>query len=158
VADDDGWRRLCAAIERPDLAGDARFRSVAGRFAGAHEIDRAIEAWTREHDAYDVMATLQRAGVAAGVVQTIDDQLYRDPQLAARGFFETITHRSRASVVANGIPLRFSATPGRTSDTGAPVGADNLAVFRDLLGVDIREIEELTAAGVIQAGTTELSE
>ena len=150
VADDDMWRRLCAAIARPDLADDARFATAAGRLAGGHEIDRAIDGWTRERDVYDVMTTLQRAGVAAGVVQTIDDQLHRDTQLAARGFFETIAHRSRASVVANGIPLRLSETPGRTRDTGALVGADNLAVFHDLLAIDVREIEELTAAGVIQ--------
>ena len=149
--DDGAWRRLCTVIGRPDLAVDTRFGRLEGRLAGASEIDRAVEAWTRDRDAYEVMSALQAANLAAGVVQTIDDQLHRDAQLAARGYFEEIEHRSRGRIVANGIPLRFSATPGRTRGTGSPIGADNVAVFRDLLGIGIDEIEELTAAGVIQA-------
>jgi crotonobetainyl-CoA:carnitine CoA-transferase CaiB-like acyl-CoA transferase len=151
VVDDGAWRRLCAVIGRPDLAVDTRFGRLEGRLAGASEIDRAVEVWTRDRDAYEVMSALQAANVAAGVVQTIDDQLHHDAQLAARGYFEEIEHRSRGRIVANGIPLRFSATPGRTRGTGSPIGADNVAVFRDLLGIGIDEIEELTAAGVIQA-------
>lgn len=151
VTDDAAWLRLCTAIDQPDFAADPRFATAAGRLACAAEIDRAIETWTCERDAYDVMTALQAARVAAGVVQTIDDQLHRDAQLAARSFFEQIEHRSRGRIVANGIPLRFSATPGRTTGTGAPIGADNVAVLRDLLGLDLREIEALTAAGVIQA-------
>ena len=151
VTDDAAWRRLCTAIDGADLAGDKRFDSLAGRLAGADEIDRAIEAWTRERDAYEVMEKLQGQGVAAGVVQTIDDQMHRDVQLAARGFFEEIDHRNGGRVVANGIPLRFAETPGRTRDTGSPIGADNVTVFRDVLGMGVREIEDLTAAGVIQA-------
>jgi crotonobetainyl-CoA:carnitine CoA-transferase CaiB-like acyl-CoA transferase len=151
ASDDAAWRRLCSVIERPELADDARFATLDGRLAGRDEIDRALEAWTRDRDAYDVMNSMQAAQVAAGVVQTIDDQLRRDAQLAARGFFEEITHRGGGNVVANGIPLRFSATPGRTRGTGSPIGADNMAVFKDLLGIDVREIEELTRAGVIQA-------
>ncbi|HET9061681.1 MAG TPA: CoA transferase, partial [Candidatus Binatia bacterium] len=151
VTDDAAWRRLCTAIDGADLAGDKRFDSLAGRLAGADEIDRAIEAWTRERDAYEVMEKLQGQGVAAGVVQTIDDQMHRDVQLAARDFFEEIDHRNGGRVVANGIPLRFAETPGRTRGTGSPIGADNVSVFRDVLGMDAAEIEDLTAAGVIQA-------
>jgi crotonobetainyl-CoA:carnitine CoA-transferase CaiB-like acyl-CoA transferase len=151
VTDDAAWLRLCTVIDRPDLAGDTRFACVSGRLACADEIDRAIQAWMRERDPYDAMAALQAARVAAGVVQTIDDQLHRDVQLAARGFFEQIEHRSRGRIVANGIPLRFSATPGRTRGTGSPIGADNVAVLGDLLGIDTEEIDALIAAGVVQA-------
>jgi crotonobetainyl-CoA:carnitine CoA-transferase CaiB-like acyl-CoA transferase len=150
ASDDADWHRLCVLIERADLAGDCRFGTVAGRLAAANEIDRAIEAWTRERDPYAVMEALQRAGVAAGVVQTIDDELHRDTQLAARSFFEEIEHRVSGRILGNGIPLRFSETPGHTRETGSPIGADNVAVLRDLLGIDVREIEELAAAGVIQ--------
>lgn len=151
VENDEAWGRLCSVMARPDLASDARFASLSGRLAAAEEIDLAIEAWTGGLDPYEVMAALQAVKVAAGVVQTIEDQLHRDAQLAARGFFEEIEHRTRGRIVANGIPLRFSATPGRTKGSGSPIGADNFAVFHDLLGIDRREIDELTAAGVMQA-------
>jgi len=150
ATDDAAWQRLCVVIGRPDVADDARFATLEGRLAGGDEIDRALESWTRDRDACEVMDAMQAAHVAAGVVQTIDDQLYRDAQLAARGFFEEITHRRGGTVVANGIPLRFSSTPGRTRGTGSRIGADNVAVFHDLLGIDSREIEELTRVGVIQ--------
>jgi len=155
VEDDEAWRRLCSMMARPDLASDTRFASLSGRLAAAEELDRAIEAWTRGLDAYEVMTALQAVKIAAGVVQTIEDQLNHDVQLAARGFFEEIEHRTRGRIVANGIPLRFSETPGRTNGSGSPIGADNFAVFHELLGIDSREIDELTAAGVMQAPAVE---
>ena len=53
------------------------------------------------------MATLQAAGVAAGVVQNTED-LYRDPQLRARSFFEEIPHYQKGAVTAAIVPLGHS--------------------------------------------------
>jgi len=78
VRSDDEWRRLCEAMGKGALAGNARFATAALRVKRRKEVDREIGAWTAARDAYTVMQTLQDAGVAAGVVQTIADQLERD--------------------------------------------------------------------------------
>jgi crotonobetainyl-CoA:carnitine CoA-transferase CaiB-like acyl-CoA transferase len=150
VFTDAEWRALCGAAGHPEWAADPRFATLERRRTNEDELDRCIETWTAERDPYEVMAALQAAGVAAGVVQTTEDRFRSDPQLAARGFFERIAHVAKGEVVADGIPLGLTATPGRTSRAGAPVGHDNDAVFRDLLGLAPEEIERLIAAGAIE--------
>jgi len=149
VGDDGAWRRLRAALGEPPWAADARFASAAGRVAHAGELDRRLEEWTRERPAATVAATLRAAGVAAGEVQTVAD-LVRDPQLAARGVFEEVAHRVQGTVVATGIPLGLTGTPGRTGPSGAGVGQDNEAVLGGLLGMSAAEIQDLIACGALE--------
>ena len=151
VADDAAWARFCRAIERPELASDPRYATWTARRTRADELDRVIEAWTAERSEYEVMAALQGAGIAAGVVQNVEDQFRRDPQLAARGFFEKMPHVKKGEVVANGIPLGLTRTPGRTDVSGGAVGQDNDYVFGELLGMSAEEIAEATALGAIEA-------
>jgi crotonobetainyl-CoA:carnitine CoA-transferase CaiB-like acyl-CoA transferase len=96
------------------------------------------------------MSALQAAGIAAGVVQNVEDQFERDPQLAARHFFEEIEHLKKGTVVATGIPLGLTGTPGHTGRAGAPVGQDNEAVFGELLGMTPEEIRATVDAGAIE--------
>jgi crotonobetainyl-CoA:carnitine CoA-transferase CaiB-like acyl-CoA transferase len=155
VTDDAMWNRLCATIGRSDLGADGGLAEAAGRVARHTELDAAVAAWTSSLDAYEVESVLQGAGVAAGVVQRIDDQLDRDLELAARGFFEEIPRRSGDGVLANGVPLRFTETPGSSGTTGARIGADNDAVFRELLGLSEEEIESAIASGAIETQSAE---
>lgn len=150
VFDDEDWRRLCDAAGRPEWARDPRFATAKGRLEHADAVEAAVGSWTRSLDAYDVQERLQGAGVAAGVAQTTEDQYLRDPQLAARGFFEEVDHKLRGTVVANGIPLGLTGTPGRTPHAGSAVGEDNDAVFGTLLGLDADRLRALRAVGAIQ--------
>ena len=97
------------------------------------------------------MDALQEAGIAAGVVQNIEDQMHRDRQLAARNFFERIEHRKKGSVLANGIPLGLRGTPGRSGPSGGAVGQDNDSVFSQLLGMTDQEIQRHVETGAIES-------
>lgn len=151
VADEAEWARFCAAVEHPQWLRDPRFATLAARLAHADELDRLIEEWTRERSDYEVMATLQGAGIAAGVVQNAEDQMRRDRQLAARRFFEEIEHRKKGTVVATGIPLGLTRTPGRSGRAGAAVGQDNDYVFGEILGMSAAEIRECVGLGAIES-------
>jgi crotonobetainyl-CoA:carnitine CoA-transferase CaiB-like acyl-CoA transferase len=144
------WRRFCNAIGHEEWTVDVRFATPSARLHNADELDRLLQAWTSERDTYEVMRRLQEAGVAAGVVQTVEDLLRRDPQLAARGFHEEIEHRKKGKVIAAGIPLGLTGTPGRTRGSGAAIGQDNDHVFGELLGLPAEEIRRLTALGAIE--------
>ena len=58
------WQRLCAAIARPELAEDARFRSLSARLRHREVLDGLIAEWTRDRDASEVMRRLQAAAFA----------------------------------------------------------------------------------------------
>jgi crotonobetainyl-CoA:carnitine CoA-transferase CaiB-like acyl-CoA transferase len=150
VAGEDEWARFCAAVGHPEWTHDARFATLAARLVHADELDDLIETWTAERTDYEVMATLQGAGIAAGVVQNVEDLLRRDPQLAARRFFEEIEHAKKGTVVATGIPLGLTRTPGRSGRSGAAIGADNDYVFGELLGMSAAEIAAGVASGAIE--------
>ena len=150
VKDDEQWLSLCGVLGRDDWTRDPRFETVEARLANIDALDDAISKWTRTRDAHEVMHTLQRAGVSAGVAQNVDDMLKRDPHLADRGYFETIAHLVKGSVVAPGIPVGLTLVPGRTTRAGAAMGEDNDAVFGDLLGIGADELQRLRDVGAIE--------
>jgi crotonobetainyl-CoA:carnitine CoA-transferase CaiB-like acyl-CoA transferase len=150
VDSDIEWQALCRVLDLDDLAADTRLVHAEARIAHAAEIDARMAGRTREHDAHALMHALQAAGVAASAVQTTEDQIERDPHLAARGFFEQIEHLKKGPVTAVGSPLGLTGTPGRTKHAGEPIGRDNVAVFSGLLGLDAKEYERLLVAGAIE--------
>jgi len=87
--------------------------------------------------------------VPAGVVQHVAD-LARDPQLAARGFFEMLPHATRRWVVATGIPLGLTDPPARSGGAGQAIGQDHDYVFGELLGMTADEIAAATESGAIE--------
>ena len=144
------WESLCRVIERPDWSADTSLASTAGRLERSDEIDEAISVWTRSQAPHEAAEILQAAGLAAGAVQNTEDQYTLDPHLAARDYFESIPHLTRGEVVAPGIPLGLTATPGQTQRAGADIGEDNAYVFRKLLALSEEEYAEHVATGAIE--------
>jgi crotonobetainyl-CoA:carnitine CoA-transferase CaiB-like acyl-CoA transferase len=61
-----------------------------------------------------------------------------------------VEHLVKGKVVATGIPLGLTGTPGRSGRAGAAVGQDNDYVLRDLLGMTPQEIRGCVEAGAIE--------
>jgi len=144
------FRALCDEMGRPDLVREASFDDREARLIDADAFDRIVDAWTCTRPDYELMHTLQAAGIPAAVVQNVEDQLSRDPQLAARGFFERIEHKKKGPVLAPGIPLGMSGTPGFTRGTGSSVGEDNEYVIKQVIGLSDADYASLVASGVIE--------
>src|SRR5262249_48716369 len=129
VETDDQWCALCRVIGADELAADARFADVAGRRAGAAEIDATIEAWTRERTPWEAMDALQAAGVPAGAVQRSRDLDQRDPQIRHRGMRPRVTHPLFGEHTVDGVPVRFSRTPAAVKRAGPMLGEANAEVY-----------------------------
>ena len=86
VTDDAMWRACCQAIGREELSTLA---TAADRRGREDAIEQAITDWTMRRTPDEAMSTLQRHGVAAGAVRAPLD-LYQDPHLADRGFWQTV--------------------------------------------------------------------
>ena len=151
VEDERDWRRLCELLGQPAWVSDPRYETMASRVEHATELEARIADWTRGQDDYALMERCQREGIAAGVVQSAEDMLRRDPQLAARRFFEEIPHFKRRKVVASGIPLGLTATPGRTTHSGSSVGHDNEYVLREVAGLSEDDWTAGLRSGAIEA-------
>ncbi len=151
VFSDTEWESFCDVLGHPEWRTDPRFSTLSLRLENVEVLDELIERWTAGRTDYEVMFSLQEAGIAAGVVQNTEDQLHRDRQLAERRFFEEVPHLKKGTVVAAGIPLGLTATPGRSGHAGAAVGQDNEYVFSELLEMAPEEIRRAIDVGAIES-------
>ncbi|RCV56654.1 CaiB/BaiF CoA transferase family protein [Marinitenerispora sediminis] len=69
------YQRLCAALERPDLAADPRYADNPGRVAHRAELVAALTGTLRERGAAEWLDRLAAAGVPAGRVRGVLEAL-----------------------------------------------------------------------------------
>jgi crotonobetainyl-CoA:carnitine CoA-transferase CaiB-like acyl-CoA transferase len=147
ISNEDDWRSFCS-VALPTELSDPRFSSAEGRRRHWQELDGLIGSWTTGNEAEKIVDILQKAGVAAAVVQNAED-VSRDRHLARRGFFVPLSHRGIGSLVSDRSALR-GAGMDRKHWRGAPLlGADNEYVFGRLLGLTGEEIDSFREKGVI---------
>ena len=106
-----------------------------------------ITEWSLKRDKYECMRILGEAGVpASAVFDTME--LYNDPELRRQQAFVTLPHAARGAFTMPGCPVRMSNSPH--SPAAAPLlGADNDAVYGELLGYGDDEIKDLASQGAI---------
>jgi crotonobetainyl-CoA:carnitine CoA-transferase CaiB-like acyl-CoA transferase len=148
IASEAEWQRLCQALGNPEWAIHPQFASLTGRLQHQDELDRRLAAWTSTQEARAAMEQLQAHGIAAGMVY-FEPDAYDDPQLKARGFFETVTHRECGTHRYPGMLWKMSKTPGRIRSAACCLGEHNEYVYRQLLGMSEAEIVQLRQAGHI---------
>ena len=116
---------------------------------GATPDETAIAAWTADQDGYDLMARLQAAGIAAGVVQDASDLVERDPQLAARDFLVLADNPVLGAFAHQAQPYKLSRTPARIT-TAPGLGQHNESICRDIAGLDAETYAALAQEGLFQ--------
>ncbi len=128
---DSIFKRLMAAIGRPDLAADPALGSNAGRVARVEEIDAALGAWSAPLTVAQVLAVLDAAAVPAGRIYTVAD-IAADPHYQARGMLDSVTLSDGTVLAVPGIVPKLSRTPGRQRRAAPAVGQDNAEVLASL--------------------------
>ncbi|BBY23579.1 CaiB/BaiF CoA-transferase family protein [Mycobacterium stomatepiae] len=154
---DDEWVALAATtdaaraalatlLDKPELeTEEARWRERAD------EIDKLLTDWTGRRTVGDAVAALRAARVPAARV-TEAAALLSDPQLLARGFWETVDHPVAGSFRCVGMPFAFVGKPRRWIRHGSPLyGQHTSEVLTGVLGRSEEELAELRAAGATSA-------
>lgn len=143
------WRRFVTAIGSPSWATDEKFRTLFLRMRNHETLDANITEWTTAHHAEEAMATLQQAGIAAGVVANGADMCDRDPQLKERGFWPAVRLPDGTTTQIPGVPFKLSEAPPIAHRVAPEVGDDNDYVLGELLGLSRADREALASAGAI---------
>jgi crotonobetainyl-CoA:carnitine CoA-transferase CaiB-like acyl-CoA transferase len=146
VRSDDEWRSLRRVVGNPAALSDADLDTAAGRRRHHDEIDAAIAAWSATRPAMDAAVALQAEGVPAGPVLDEAGAL-SDPQLHERGFFHLLDHPSCGIHFHPGANFTMTRTPPQVWRAAPTLGQDNEYVYKDLLGVDDEEYQQLIAEG-----------
>ncbi|WP_313674882.1 CoA transferase [Mycolicibacterium sp.] len=147
---DTVFRRLCAAMDSPELAADERFVDHIARGRNQDELDAIIGGWAASRQPQDVIDILSAAGVIAGPINTVAE-VVRDPQFRARGMLVEHFHEGIGRpVLGPGVVPVLSESPGGVRSSGSARPAQhNDEIYRGLLGLSAEELAELTDRGVL---------
>jgi crotonobetainyl-CoA:carnitine CoA-transferase CaiB-like acyl-CoA transferase len=148
IANDAEWDSFCRVLGNPAWAYDTRFADAASRHRHQDALDTHIVAWTQQHHAWEIMQRLQQAGIAAGPVMREPD-LFTDPHLHARGFFQVVTQAEAGTYPYPGGMWAMWKTPPTFRRPPARMGEHNDYVYRELLKLSDTEIDVLRAEGHI---------
>ena len=146
VGSDEEWVGLKRAMGNPGWARDPRFDTVLGRYRCQEEINGHIEEWMADKDHLELVSLLQAEGVAAGAVHD-QRELYEDPQMVARGYFEELEQHSTGKHKYAGMMWKMAETPNGIMGPTPMLGEHNEYVFKELLGVTEAEFKGLEEAG-----------
>jgi len=125
------WEHLCAAVEREDLAGDARFASNAARLANLPALVDALESALSHSDTQQWVARLLEAGVPAGPILDYA-QVFALEHTRARAMVETVEHPAEGVVRTIGFPVKLSDTPARVRTPPPLLGQHTAEVLQEL--------------------------
>lgn len=142
---DNVWQRLEAAMELPHAPHFAKSRD---RIARADELEQILSDWIAAHDFADIEARLARANVPFGGIYTAAD-IAADPHYEARQNLIVIDDAEAGPVTMPGVIPKLSATPGRVTHAGPPLGQHNQQIYGGLLGLSDADLAALREAGVI---------
>jgi len=150
VFTDEEWQSFCKVLGKPALAKNPKFSTLLARKENEEELDRVVNEWTAKHTAEDVMTLMQKAGVAAGVVETGEDLMEKDPQLKHRHTFTELEYPTGEGKYRSQTGPHFLLSKYQCEMKAAPLmGEHNEQVFKGLLGIPAEEYDLLVKEGVI---------
>ncbi|WP_231997735.1 CaiB/BaiF CoA-transferase family protein [Mycobacterium sp. 1165196.3] len=148
VATDEQWRLLKSALREPDWANDPALDTHDGRVRAHDLIDKHLEQWAAQYDSTAAAQLLVECGVpAADLADARVGSMH--PQLAARGFFESLDHPVVGRHHVPAIPFRYRSVETWYRSAAPTLGQHNASILGDLLGLDAASIAALTEKGVI---------
>jgi benzylsuccinate CoA-transferase BbsF subunit len=149
VSNDQEWKNLCKVIGRPSLAKDSMFKTFMSRKKNEQFLDKIIEEWTQEIPSQNVMLSLQRAGVPAGIVQNTEE-LFADAQLNYRNHYKLMEHPEMGDYMAYMPAFQLSGTPARIEMHAPCIGEHNHYVCTEILKMSDEEFVKNLTEGVFE--------
>lgn len=139
---DAEFRALCEVIGQPELG------TTLARHQDQDELDKIIAGWTADKDHYDVFHRLQKVGVPAGPVLHTGE-LFEDPHLRARGFWEEVTHPEAGTHLYPGPIIEMSKTPLHIRAPAPLLGQHNEYVYKQHLGYSDADYDRFVQGDMI---------
>jgi crotonobetainyl-CoA:carnitine CoA-transferase CaiB-like acyl-CoA transferase len=125
AGNDNLFRRLCAAIGRPGLAEEARFRANAERVVNRLDLVPILTDIFRTAPMAVWSERLDQAGIPNSPIQTLD-KVVSDAQTAALGIIQQWAGSPELSLV--GMPLSFDGVRPPFAKTAPRLGEDNAEI------------------------------
>jgi len=143
------FKRLCDAMEQPELADDPRYSTHQVRGENCDELDARIADWTRGFTAAELDVRLDEHGVVSGPIYSIED-IANDPHFQARDMIQRYQDDDLGDIAVPGFVPVLSETKSEIAWLGSSeVGAHNEEIYCGWLGMTQTELQELKNDGII---------
>ncbi|MBA4743563.1 MAG: CoA transferase [Azoarcus sp.] len=149
-ANQANWERIATLVGAPELITDPRFATNSDRMANREELARLLGDHLKQRSTANWLEDLDAAGIPAGPINDIA-AMAADPQTLAREMVVELDHPKAGRTHALGLPIKFSATPGKVVTPAPTLGQHTREVLRDA-GYADAEIDALAASGAIELG------
>ncbi|MGB1191236.1 MAG: CaiB/BaiF CoA transferase family protein, partial [Pseudomonadales bacterium] len=150
------FRKLCEAMERPDLMEDDRFMNFQARCENMTELDAEITRWTASRTRQTLLEKTQAHGVICAPVNNLED-VVKDPHMLARGFLKQRDHPSLGLIAQMQTPIRISDDQPPELGRVPELGEHTRSILNDLLNLSDAEVSALETRGAVKTGS-ELTE
>jgi formyl-CoA transferase len=141
------WKRLCEAIGRPELIGDARFARAEDRARNRAPLADELNAALSRSSSADWVERLNAAGVPCGPIHAMND-VFADPQVKHLKASAPVQHPTLGTLNLLNQPISLSRTPAALQTATPERGEHTDEVLREL-GVSDGDIATLRQSGVV---------
>ena len=148
-SNEPNWKRICNALGKPELIGDARFADNTLRMQNLDALIPLLAAQFRTQPAAHWLALFDAAGVPAGPVNTVSQAL-SDPQVRARGMVIETPHPVAGTARSLGLPIKFSDAPSPAATRAPLLGEHTRDILREA-ACDEAAIDAMLASGAALA-------
>lgn len=147
VGNDGQFGKLCKVLGRPELAGDERYATNAGRARNVEALAALLRAEFGRRKRNELVAALDLAGVPCGPINNIAE-VFREPQVQHRQMLLNMPHPLAGQVPQVGCPIKFANNPVAYGTAPPLLGQQSEAILQEL-GYLPERIEALRAGGVV---------
>lgn len=116
---DAHFERLCRAVGRPELPGDARFSTPDARRQHADDLERELVAALRTRTAADWLARFEAEEIPCAPINSVADAV-KNPQVAARNMVVAIPDDAIGTLFVAGNPVKIDGVPEATGHRPPP--------------------------------------
>ena len=145
VGNDDQWQRFCRAT---GIDAGERFATNRQRVTGYDELRPILAARLSTGTRADWIERLRAAGVPCGSVRDLQE-LFADPQMAARAMIAEVDHSTVGMLRVLGTPFKLSDTPASIRRPPPTLGQHTQSILINDLGRTREDLAALQAAGVV---------
>jgi crotonobetainyl-CoA:carnitine CoA-transferase CaiB-like acyl-CoA transferase len=131
VGNDLQFKRLCDALDAQPLDEDPLYQTNQLRLQHRDELTQKISAVMAELTSADVLERLERAGVPAGPIRTLDE-VFSDEEVQGRGLQLRIDHEQLGEVSMPGGPWRIDGEPVSARRPPPVLGQHTSEILRSL--------------------------